>query len=399
MAVLCLGACGPVARDGGGGEAALEEAALEQARRALGPDPRNEAMFDEHRVVDFHLTITPEEWTKFLSYRARGVKEWVHCSFSFEGQTFADAACRSKGDERVWPDEPKPEWMISFDKWDKAGRFHGLRRLNLEANPYTNAPVRDRVGMWLMRQAGLIAPRVNHARVFLNGQYLGLYQNLEIIDEEFLKARFARPGGNLYEDGHKLVTNKSTGDQTRLWDLENLIEAEPLTGDHSRFYAELQRLMDVHQALREMAVEAALPTPDNFSNGSTNFYFYDDPDRGFVVLPWDLDDIIGEFAPPDASAFDYWGGSINNEPNKLRLLMNQHPDWHREYVDALVALRDGPYSSLAARTAEVCAQIRADVQADPNKVEEDIAYFDQDCADIQAIIQARITYLRRALGR
>jgi spore coat protein CotH len=369
--------------------------------RSLGTDPRTVALYDESRVVDFQLTITQTEWDRFLAARAAGLKEWVHCSFSFEGQAFLDAACRPKGDELVWPDEPKPQFMISFNHWNKTGRFNGLRRLNLEANPYTPAPVRDRLGMWLMRQAGLDAPRVNHARVFLNGEYLGLYMNIEVIDKEFLEDHFANPDGNLYEDGHKLETNEDVNDETRLWALEDLILAEPLEArDHSRFYAELERMMDVHQVLLEMAAETVLPTPDNFSNGSTNFYYYDDPNRGFVVLPWDLDAIIDEYAPYNAPIFEYNGGTIGNEPNKLRQLMNQNPAWRQEFVDRLVAIRDGAYAQLEARTASYCAQIRAHVDADPNKADwmtmED---FDADCANIQQGIRQRRAWLRQTLGR
>ncbi len=356
-------------------------------------------LYDEAVVVDFQLSFTKKEWKRFLESRKKGRKEYVHCSFSFGGQSFPDAACRSKGGEEVWPDELKPQFMIKFNHWNKKGRFLGLRRINLEANPYTAAPVRDRLGMWLMREVGLEAPRVNNARLFLNGSYLGLYQNIEVIDKEFLEDHFANPEGNLYEDGYELKTNEEENDQERLWALEDLIFEEPLKGDHSRFYAKLPEMLDVHQVLLLMAAETVLPTPDNFSNGSTNFYYYDDPDTGrFVVLPWDLDDIIGEFAPPDADIFEYWGGSIGNDPNHLRLLMNQHPLWRKEFVDQLVAIRDGAYARLPERTALYCEQIREHVARD-RKTYYSLEEFDEDCADIQQRIRDRIDWLREELGR
>jgi spore coat protein CotH len=381
----------------GGGVAA--SAPSEEPPREFPQALANGGLYDESRVVDLRLHFTSEQWARFQALRAEGRKEYVHCSLSYGGVTFPDAACRSKGSPEVWPDEPKPEFVIAFNHWDKKGRFNGLRKLNLEANPYRAAPVRDRLGMWLMREAGLPAPRANHARVFVNRGYLGLYQNIEVIDKEFLEDHFENPEGNLYENGSELKTNEEQNDLTHLWELEDLIDGEPLEAtDHSAFYAELEQRMDMPQVLRELAAEALLPTPDNFSNGSTNFYYYDNPDHGFQVLPWDLDSIIGEFAPPDADIYEYWGGEIGGDPSKLRLLINQNPTWRAEFENLLVELRDGPYSRLPERAAYYCSQIREAFDADPNKP-EDLEAFDADCADIQQRIRDRIDWLESTLGR
>jgi len=363
------------------------------------PNPANVPLFDESRVVEFRLEFTPEAWALFEQYRQQGKKEYVHCSFSFEDDTFKDAACRPKSNPDYWKDEKKPEILIRFNKWDKDKRFKGLRAINLEANPYHPAPIRDRIGMGMMRQAGIDAPRVNHARVLKNGVLLGLYMNVEVVDREFLEDHFPDPTGNLYEDGYKLVTNESNPDLSRLWELEDLVDQEPMNGDHSAFYAKLESLMDVHQVLREVAAEVVLPTGDNFSNGGSNYYYYDHPGRGFLVIPWDFDDIISEWAPVEADPFEYWGEpELALPPNKLRLLMMQNPAWRAEFIANLAQIRDGPYSELVQKVAEVCAQIRSEVEADPARPAKDMADFDADCADIQGRIQARIQFLKQKLA-
>lgn len=355
-------------------------------------------IYDESTIVDFHLDFTADQWSQFTAYRAAGQKVWVRCAFTFQGERFEDAACRSKGNPEVWPDEPKPELAVKFNEWTKGARFRGLRGLNLEANPYHPAPVRDRLGMWLFREAGVVAARANHARVFLNGGYLGLYQNLEKYDQVFLPQHFEAPEGNLYDQGYELETNETTGDTSRLEALDALVDAEPLNGDHTAFWSQLAAMVDIPEVVRELAVEAVLPTADNFSNGSDNFYYYDDPLRGFVVLPWDLDTILDEYSPPDADPFEYTGGEVHNSPNKMRQLINANPLWREQFVDALVEIRDGPYAQLGARARAVCLQIRAAAQADPNKP-DDMGAFDADCLDIEARAAARIAWLKAELGR
>jgi hypothetical protein len=258
-----------------------------------------------------------------------------------------------------WIHEIKPQIIVRFNFIDKQGRFRGLRRINLESFDGTEAPVRDRLGMWIMREAGINAPRVNHARVFKDGQYYGLYMNIESVDKEFLEDHFGTDDtGNLWESANELKTNEMVNDSSQLMALNNLVNAEPLAGDHTAFYGQLDALLDVPQVLREMAAETAMLVDDNFTNGSSNFYYYDHPRRRFMVLPWDLDTIL-TMAPANADPFAYWADS---DPNKLRQLMNQNPAWRAEYVDALVDIRD---NVLARAPREAGRHLHADPRCGP----------------------------------
>ncbi len=54
--------------------------------------------------------------------------------------------------------------------------------------------------MWdLLRKWDIPAPRANHVRLYINGNYHGLYLNVEHIDEEFVDKRFGNKDGNLYK--------------------------------------------------------------------------------------------------------------------------------------------------------------------------------------------------------
>ncbi|HEY0707442.1 MAG TPA: hypothetical protein VGG33_11630, partial [Polyangia bacterium] len=61
------------------------------------PDPETVPLFDESRVLDFHLTFPAGEWEKLLALRGEPAARWVKCGFRFEGTSFPDAACRRKG--------------------------------------------------------------------------------------------------------------------------------------------------------------------------------------------------------------------------------------------------------------------------------------------------------------
>jgi len=356
--------------------------------------PRSLAVFDESRIVDFYLDFPPGEFEKLKAPPGPEDLRWVNCSFRFEGESYPAAHCRRKGNMTDWQHEQKPQIIVRFNFVDKQGRFRGLRRINLESFDGAAAPVRDRLGMWIMREAGLDASRVNHARLFKDGQYFGLYMNIETVDKEFLEDHFgADSGGNLWEGTEELKTNEAINDNSQLMALNTLVNAEPLTGDHTVFYAQLDALVDIPQVLRELAAETAAVADDNFSNGSSNFYYYDHPKRRFMVLPWDLDTILT--APAAADPFAFWNDS---DPNKLRQLINENPAWRAEYLDRLVEVRDQVLVRAPEKLDAICSQIRAAVQEDTSRTST-FAAFEADCAGIRAAIVARIAALKQILGR
>lgn len=355
------------------------------------PDKDSLRLYDENTIIDLKIDFAPGEYEKVLAPPGPGDLRYGKCDVTFEGTTVA-AACRRKGDPLDWPDQAKPQMVVKFNLTDKAARFHGMRSLNLESFDGLAAPIRDRIGMWMMREAGLDAPRVNHARVFKNGELLGLYMNIEPVDHEFLEDHFGPDAtGNLWEEGLELKTNERVNDHARLDALTELVEEEPLTGDHSAFFAALPTLIDVKQVLREMAGETVMLVDDNFSNGSSNFYYYEHPKRGFMVLVWDLDTILA--TDVNADPFAYW---YTSDPNKLRQLMNQNPAWREEFIDDVVEIRDKLLTRFPAETDRVCNQIKSAVLEDETR---DFADFEADCAAFKARSIERVAFLKKALGR
>jgi spore coat protein CotH len=356
------------------------------------------ALYDESRIIDLYLSFPPGEFERLLGTPATaGTERWVSCGLTFLGESFPAAHCRRKGDALAWSIEKKPQMIVRFNLIDKQGRFRGLRRLNLEFFDGAAAPIRDRLGMWLMREAGIDAPRANSARVFKDGRYYGLYQNIEAVDKELLEDHFGPDAtGNLWESGDELKTNEDRPLATRLFDLDDLVEDEPLQGDHSSFYRQLDEMIDVPQFLRLMAAETAMIADDNFSNGSSNFFYYEHPRRGFLVLPWDFDTILtGSTTSAASDPFEFWGTS---PPNRMRQLINQNPAWRSQYIDHLVEIRDRILSRMPDRVDELCEQVESAFEEDPNRNVSFDAFY-EDCSVLKTRIRDRIAALRRLLGR
>ena len=60
--------------------------------------------------------------------------------------------------------------------------------------------LRERLGYSLFREMDIVAPRAVHARVYINGEYHGLFAAVEQVDGRFTANRFPNDGdGNLYK--------------------------------------------------------------------------------------------------------------------------------------------------------------------------------------------------------
>ena len=77
--------------------------------------------------------------------------------------------------------------------------FFGLKKLNLKANTNDPSCVREHMVMNLYRDFNLVVARVNQVKLFINDNYMGLYNNVEQIDKTFLGSRYNDNDGNLYK--------------------------------------------------------------------------------------------------------------------------------------------------------------------------------------------------------
>lgn len=369
------------------------------------PDDDTLPLFDDTVVKTLVLTFEPGTFGKLLdcwkdppaSVLSGDSKCWFPCTVTFEGQSSIQSGCRPKGSPKKWKEQWKPQLIVRFDHYDDAGRFFGLRRMNLEASPDHAAPVRDQVGMWFMREAGLPAPRAVLLRVRIDGEEYGPYQSIEPVDKEFLSDHYADAEGDLYDDDLDLVTNDKTSDGARLGVFLDTAEDLPGNADAVAVKADLDALGDLDAFVRHLAAEACLGTIDNFSDGAGNTYFYDQvPAPGIAPIPWDLDDIFSSWTDADEPVGTCKGPpEFADTPQGVCEVLYAVPETRTAIVAAMKQYRDAVLPGLAARVTTACALARPAFELDPF-TPFSLANFDSDCAAIVERIDARRDWLDAA---
>jgi hypothetical protein len=235
-------------------------------------------LYDENSLPTFELEITPADLQAIETDCSNTAKVYHPATLKYGTETVS-AMVRLKGNWSWRCD--KKQYLISFNETDAKGRFHGLRKIVLDAPWYDPTQLAERLGFSFMRRVGANWSCVNNAKLLINGEYQGLYANVERIDKEYLQRHFSdtEAEGNLYDGGSELRTNETLGDVSRR---DALMKATTVQA--------IDSMSDLDQAVKYWAASAILPDVDSYWAGvEINYFLYDHPTRGFLWFPYDMD--------------------------------------------------------------------------------------------------------------
>ena len=300
-------------------------------------------IFDQERLHTFELTLSDEALAQID--RNPSAEEWVLGSLTFEGETIDRVGIRYKGSIGAWvgclsdPDWTDPSGHKVCTKlsvkvkvnWDDSNReFHGLRRLQFHNMNLDPSQMHERLGYWLFREMGVPAPRSVHARLIVNGTYVGVYALTEQIDGRFTRHNFDDGTGNLYKEVWPLHAGYVTGDLFFVEALKTNEDENPSIELIKNFGSEVKaagpdgaaevvdRWMDVDEVLAWAVVDRTIRNDDGpfhwYCFGECrphNYYWYEEPTAGTLhLIPWDLDNAfqnIVKDSNPVTPVADAWG--------------------------------------------------------------------------------------------
>jgi hypothetical protein len=275
-------------------------------------------LYASDELPEFELEFTPDELEMLEADCESQTKRYRPATFKF-GSEVVDAMVRAKGNWS-WRCN-KMQFVISFNERDSKGRFHGLRKIVLDAAWYNPTLLAERLGASFLNQVGVPSSCVNNAKLYINGSYYGIYSNVERLDKEYLERYFdgSAADGNLYDGGEELRTNEEVADVSRrdaLFAASNSLET-------------IEQMVDLDQAIPVWAALAVLPDIDSYWAGvEINYFLYDHPARGFMWLPYDMDMTAptGEFNAQTSSV------DIGLVPRYVQAdpFTYENPDWGKE---------------------------------------------------------------------
>lgn len=273
-----------------------------------GQDLPAKEFYDPEVVQTVHLEVSAENLSKLQS--ALPERIYVPATFRWNDTTVASVAVRYKGNSSSNPRQRfKRSFLIQFDRYEKTQRFMGLQRVSFDNGIQFGSLFSERILTDILRDLKQPVHRCNHARLFLNGNFHGVYVNVERIDDVFLTTRFGSAKGALYKADEggpgsdfslippEVIQKHGTGFEPKTdaadkhaADVMELIHAIHKTPP-AEFAHELSRRMDVESFLRVMPVMLYGGAFDQLTGWNPhNYYLYRNPqDDRWHYLPWDLD--------------------------------------------------------------------------------------------------------------
>jgi spore coat protein CotH len=359
------------------------------------PDP----ILDPAVLHETRLTMDPADWQALRDdYRSN---QYYAADVGFDGTVLQQVGVRSRGEGSRDPN--KPALKIDFNRYVPNQRLRSLKSVSLKNLVQDPSMLRERLSMAVFEGMGLPAPSVSFTRVYVNGEYWGLYNLIESVDKTFLESRLGQDGGNLFsyqwmsappydlaykgDDPAAYVpapfepeTNETTVDPAGLVEFIRAVNETPDEG----YGAAMGRYLDVERFLTYVAIENAIQETDGLvgQQGMNNFYLYQFRDeRRFTFIPWDKNTTFHQAEWPIAHRLD---------TNVLTRRLLRDPALQRVYVDAVRRAVATIVNErvLVPMLDAAWAQIRESALADPRKP-YDNATLEAAVAGLRGVVAGR----------
>jgi hypothetical protein len=354
----------------------------------------DEPLWDPGGIPTFRLEL-PGDWEAALEEAFDpfecGDRAYLRGALRFENpatgevEVWEDVGVRYRG-HNVYEESAleRRGFKLSFEEFVPDRSFHGVEKINLLGTEGDYTLLRERLALGLARDVGLAAPRVGHARVYVNGRFLGLFPNSEEADDQrFLDAHFDDPDGSYFKVkgycGDRATLQHTTDDLAALAltyepkagtdeaaltdDLLPLLQCASAEGDDA-LAACLPDHVDVEAWLTEIALDMVLPDVDGMAGAGQNFLLYKPPAGRFVVVPWDKDLslTLTNHDAADGSIFTlhpFWLEGSQPE------LVNRMRELHREQFCGIVLDVAARHAALADEVDRLETLLLPHVKDDP----------------------------------
>ena len=342
---------------------------------------------------DLQITMKPGDWETLKANYA--LDTYYPADFRWRDIKVPTIGVRSRGFGSR--NATKPGLRLDFNSYLGEQKFLGLSAMILANAVQEPAMLNLRLSMSVFAAMELPAPRVVHARLFVNGEYVGLYEAVEAVEKAFLRRAFGwdSTGKKRRDEGYLFEYKWEPGyawsyfgfdlaRYTRLFEpksheleapsvlygpIDDMLRTinEVSDGD---FEARVGEYLFLAVFIRHLAVERFISDIDGFLGdwGPANFYLYRFEGRKLsAVIPWDKDRTFYDLNDDIYRGFErtVLGQRIMALPALRRMYLESLLD-----CAATVAQPDAPGSAVSWLEAELLrerAQILAAAQVDGNK--------------------------------
>jgi spore coat protein CotH len=272
-------------------------------------------LFNPEVLQRVELWLNASDWAKLKS--AFQENTYYPADVTWNGITVRNVGIRSRG--LGSRSSTKPGLRVDFDRYASGQQFLGLKSFVLDNLTQDATGVKETVTMRFYTRLGIPAPRETHTRLYVNGEYAGLYGLVESVDKTMMGRVFGSIGDNVQNDGYLFEYNYVLGSPWRFTYEGPVVTPYKIRFDiktnethaESAIWGPIEELVrltnDTNAGAIEQAISSRLDLPafvryiatqnfvadfDGFNgyDGMNNFYIYrKEASAQHVLIAWDED--------------------------------------------------------------------------------------------------------------
>lgn len=350
--------------------------------------------FDPDIVRTFFLEFEDADWEKALTeFRFTDIE--LPAKLTVDGQMFENVGVRNRGASSFLfvSEGRKRSLNVKLDFVTKGQAFGGYRTFNL-LNSNGDATMLKGFLYFHIAREYTPAPKVNFVKLVINGEYWGVYPNVQQEDKDFINDwwgttkgnRWKAPGSPWAKAGLNYIGD-NVDEYRKLYELHSKDEPEAWTAlvqlckvltetPLDRLESELTPIFDVDAALKFLALENTFINDDGYWIRSSDYNLYRDLKGRFVIYPHDGNEAFFDLPPhmrhgaPSGTTLDPFAGA--DDPNKVLLSrLVAVPALRTKYLTYVrdMAAKWLDWERLGPVARKYQALIDADVKADTRKLD------------------------------
>ena len=277
-----------------------------------------EGFYSTDTIRDIRITFAQSNWDEILdSLYVAGDKARMQATLFIDGIQYDSIGVRYKGYSSASVDRVKNPLNIKLNYLIDGQDHQGIDKIKLSNVIQDPSFLREVLSYEIARKY-MPASESNFANVYVNDTLLGLYSNVEAVNNEFLEKHFTTADNVLVKGNPETVDlygENSNLSQTPGMDSLAYTSLYSMESDYgwSALYnfidtlnnheADIDKVLNVDQALWLHALNYTLINFDSYVGYAQNYYLYQDQAGRFNPIIWDLNMSLGSFRLTDASVY------------------------------------------------------------------------------------------------
>lgn len=350
--------------------------------------------YDLNTIQDIYITFAEPNWDYILDtmHQNYSTNRLIAQVVSINGVSFDSVGVSYKGNSSYNANNAKNPLHLELDYAINNQNYAGYQDLKLSNGSHDPTFVREVLSYDMLKNYVPIS-MANYTRVYINGNFHGLYGNIEAVNKQFANRCFYDNNGAFFMCDAPDGTPQPTPAPNLSYlsaDSTAYFKAYTLESDNgwnklvnlcdklNNSVTSINQYLNIDRALWMLSFNNLFVNLDSYTGSiGHNYYIYNDINNQFNTIIWDLNESFGRFANAGTGGQLTFAQMKNLDPllhatSSARPLIKQllsNSTYRKMYMAHLRTMLNEMVVTdyYKTRAYQIQAIIDADYQTDPNK--------------------------------